>query len=418
MTKEEIVSEYLGMVESGAMEHPVSRSNFLAMTHVSQRQIRNHWGTYGLFLDEMERVLNGEEVFTSTTVGGNGEMEVTACGTTITDPEELLRHCNIDQSKWRLKEPYVSKHDVVTSDGVKEAFVVKCRLEANQEFQAQNVAKAFRESLGDYKPKPIEWSEEVNRDGYIYFLPLPDLHLGKLAWAKETGYKNYDTKEAVRVYKQAVSKLMSDVELFQIERVVLTLGNDFFNTDNKEGSTTNGTPQDNDSRWLKSFTDGAKLMVDVISSLVESYQVDVITVPGNHDEQRSTYLSLYLESWFRDNDRVSFDNRNTSRKYYVYGRNLIGFCHGKNEKVNDLPLLMMQEAPKLDGIFHKHFLLGHFHHESIRDYKGIKVEVMPSLAQPDAWHSEVGFVGGIPSTKSYLYHSERGLEASFYYRDI
>jgi hypothetical protein len=66
-------------------------------------------------------------------------------------------------------------------------------------------------------------------------------------------------------------------------------------------------------------------------------------VPGNHDYERNFYLGDSLEGWFYNNPNVTVDNSANPRKYYKYGQVLIGYTHGNEEKVTDLPLIMAHE---------------------------------------------------------------------------
>jgi hypothetical protein len=67
-------------------------------------------------------------------------------------------------------------------------------------------------------------------------------------------------------------------------------------------------------------------------------------VPGNHDPQTSYFLAKVLEAWFKNAKDVEINTEPKPRKYFLYGVNLIGFAHGDDEPLRDLPSLMANEC--------------------------------------------------------------------------
>ena len=49
-------------------------------------------------------------------------------------------------------------------------------------------------------------------------------------------------------------------------------------------------------------------------------------------------LARTLSTWFRNCDNVTIDDTINHRKYYQYGKNLLGFSHGDGAKMMDMPL--------------------------------------------------------------------------------
>jgi hypothetical protein len=97
----------------------------------------------------------------------------------------------------------------------------------------------------------------------------------------------------------------------------------------------------------------------------------------------------------------------------LYGNTLLGFTHGDETKLVDLPLLMATETPKLwSTATHKAFFTGHLHHEMLKDHKGVKIYQMPSLAGTDRWHHKKGYVGSVKGLAGYLVHKEKGVRVT------
>jgi hypothetical protein len=248
-----------------------------------------------------------------------------------------------------------------------------------------------------------------------------DLHWGKLAWAEETG-DHYDTKIAKKRFFDAIDKLLARASGFEIERIVFPIGNDFFNSDYSHpyGRTTAGTPQEDDLRWQKTFREGRKLLFEGIERLRQFAPVDVIVVPGNHDFERSFYLGDSLQGWYSHVEDVTVNNLASTRKYYKYGDCLIGYTHGDNEKVADLPMLMAVEQPEnWAKTKYREFHLGHFHskkeikYQSTKETAGVVLRWMRSLSGTDSWHAKKGYKGAVQSAEAFVWKKDEGIVGNF-----
>jgi predicted phosphodiesterase len=220
---------------------------------------------------------------------------------------------------------------------------------------------------------------------------LPDLHLGKLAWSEETGHGNWDLKIAENVYKEAIEDLLSRSP--EAEEAWLIVGNDFFNVDNDAGTTTAGTPQDEDGRWQKTFKKGKEILLWSIGRLRKKYsKVKVIVVYGNHDKQRTYYVGEVLAEAAKSMTGVEVDNRPLDRKFFQWGDTGLGFTHGDRIKVRDLAHLVQNEARQIWGNTKRFELhLGHLHQDIVKSLGGVTVRWIPALCPPDAWHSKSGY---------------------------
>jgi predicted phosphodiesterase len=331
--------------------------------------------------------------------------------------EDLIDVCKIDLNIWEIERYIVNKWEVAAkgSDGVMKhspLYQVKAWLKKKEVTKAKEVIELFKKELLAL-PRPVKTRNASGK--YVYEISIPDLHLSKLCWGKETGYEDYDIKIASNLFKEAMHYLVSKVEVNTLDKIVLPIGNDFFNSEGLSGMTTKGTRQDDDSRWPKSFQVGCNLIAELVDELSKSVNVDIIIVPGNHDFERCFYLGEFLSAWYRNNDAVRIDNSPTSRKYVSFGKNLILFTHGNEEKAANLPLLMATENPNFSDCKFRTAHLGHFHGTEMKEYNGVKVRILPSLCAPDAWHSNKGYVGNVRSATAFLYEKDNGEVANFYY---
>jgi len=62
---------------------------------------------------------------------------------------------------------------------------------------------------------------------------------------------------------------------------------------------------------------GNALLVDFINMYLQvANSVDVVCIPGNHDNLYMYMAGEYLDAWFRDVKEVQVFNQPTLRKYY------------------------------------------------------------------------------------------------------
>jgi hypothetical protein len=348
--------------------------------------------------------------------------------TRIQSLEQLLKATAVDLTVWEVERHVINKWEVAMKEEAKSGKVsaivepliqVKAWLRRKTP-QAVGLAAALADQIADVRRHPARPSAiryAKTKGGCLAELDIFDLHYGKLCWAAESG-EDYDVKIAERVYKEAVLRLRdSACQAYPIDRFLFPIGNDYFNVDNAARTTTGGTPQDEDGRWQRTFTNGRRLVVWAIDTLREKAPVDVVIVPGNHDFERSFYLGDALECWYRQQKDVSIDNTPKTRKYYPFGATLIGLTHSDKEQMKDLPLTMAVEAPELWAASNtREFHCGHLHHKRVRDFqpvlehKSVTVRHLSSLSSADAWHAGKGYRSQ-RAAQAFIHHPVKGLLA-------
>lgn len=352
------------------------------------------------------------------------ENTVEYSGKELINVENLLNKCNIDKSKWEVLKYTLDEKHVVTKTEFGPEFTPKYDLKAylvKKNPNINDILNQFIESASKYAPK-FKYKKipsKSTKKEYLLELSIFDLHISKLIWSAETNHGNdYDLNKAIEIYNKSVDSLLSRINKSEISEILFPLGNDFFNSDNESYTTTAGTQQHDDSRWQKSFNFGCKLAIDTIDKLTSfCNKVTVIIIPGNHDRHKVYYLGEYLTAWYKNSDRVTIDNKPTKRKYFKFGKSLIGFTHGNSEKHNDLPLIMAREMPVDWGESKWYYWhLGHLHHQITRDIKGVIIDIMPSLCPADEWHNTMGFSSNVRSAQAFLYDKMDGLITVHYYK--
>lgn len=245
---------------------------------------------------------------------------------------------------------------------------------------------------------------------HLLVLSPSDIHINKLAVKEETG-DHYNIEIALERVHTAVNKILEKSETYKLDTIMLLIGNDVLHTDNKMG-TTSGTPQDMDKMWHQAFKIARKMYVELIEQLVEVANVHIVHNPSNHDWYSGFFLADALYCWFHKHPNITWDIEIRHRKYYTYGKNLIGTSHGDGAKENDLPMLMATEAETWSQTRFRYFYLGHVHHKRqikyvVGDKQQITIEYMRSPSGADSWHDRQGYVSP-KSIEGFIHHKDNG----------
>ena len=158
------------------------------------------------------------------------------------------------------------------------------------------------------------------------------------------------------------------------------------------------------------------MLVNTIERLREIAKVRVIICPGNHDAQTAFHVGDSLEMYFHGDSRVVIHNEPSRRKYVSWGKCLIGFCHGNEERHGDLPLLMASERPQdWAGSVFREWHTGHFHKLEIEETHGVRVRTLSALCSADDWHSLKGFVNQLRTAQAFIWSKDQGLISEVFY---
>lgn len=359
-------------------------------------------------LDELTDKLNGKQVEVDKT-GNTMSISVKRKTSQITTLAQLLDVSKVDTKKWQVQRHVANIWNCYSAvNGMQDLWQIKAWFERvlapNEWLEVLN--KAASETLLA-KDLTLKIAPKTKSGLIIY--SVPDLHLGKLCWGKQTGGADYDVNIAAKEFKNAIIGLSSRTE--PTDECWIPIGNDFFNVDNEQATTTHGTPQDEDGRPQKTFEIGVKLIAWAVEYLKKKHKkVVVITVPGNHDEERSFFLGQTIKIWFRGDKRVEVNNNPALRKYKVFGDTLFGMMHGDRIKKSNLLTIMQTEARHLWGkTLYAEWLLGHFHHDHVIDDGGVIIRYLQSLTPPDRYHSKAGFTMAKRAAQA-LFYSLKGFQ--------
>ncbi len=283
---------------------------------------------------------------------------------------------------------------------------------------------AVSEAISKLKVPAVKPVNRVERSDKEYLLEpsILDLHLGKLAWGKETGDADFDLKIASQLYRATIDDLIQKVanSNYHIGKIVYQIGQDFYHFDNPKIQTTAGTQLDSDTRWKKMYSCGLELLVETIEKFRQVAPTLVLWVPGNHDEELSYTAAIALKHVYKNASDVQVDASPAPRKYFLWKNNLIGFAHGRDEGKR-LMGLMQVEAPDMWAASKiREFHLGDIHHDKLIEENGIEFRWMGTITAVDAWSAYKGYVSATRKAQGIVW-GDYGIESiinSYIEKDI
>ena len=383
----------------------------------------------------------GRRAFTENRSGNSAEISATV--PRIMGDDDLLKYLGVNGDDWKItrviygeREVYRKdrsvkwdvKDGVVTSGKVRDSgkilveplISVKVFIEKRiHEIAARSDVNEFIEKAKKHAPKYKKIKYKKIKEPVLYEVEMPDLQLGRVVMESEAGYElNPDV--AVKAARKSMEILLGYASFFPVGQIVFPIGHDFFDSNNADNKTVHGTLQRDDPRWQRTYKLGKDLLIESIENMSAIAPVHVPVIVGNHDEERMFYLGDSLASWFNRNPNVTIDNRENKRKYYAFGKCLIGFTHGYFEPLKSLPHLMAVEEKQLwaNSTF-REWHVGDKHHKDVtvtqpaKEYPGTVVRIIRSIASPSVWEHDKGFKGSIKATESFVWHKEKGMIAQF-----
>lgn len=241
-------------------------------------------------------------------------------------------------------------------------------------------------------------------DDLLTVYPIGDAHVGMVSWPEETG-DDWNLKIAEQMHCDAMAELVRAAPKSR-QAIVVNLG-DLFHRDGTTAETPRSRhPLDVDGRFMKMFRVGVMVMRRCIESALDKHgTVHVINAAGNHDESTAQALAVALSIAYENEPRVTVDLSPSVFYYHRFGKVLIGVHHGHTCKQDKLPGVMAADrAADWGEAKFRHWLTGHVHHESVKEYPGVTVESFGTLAAKDAYATNGGW------------RSNRHMQAIVYHR--
>ena len=287
-----------------------------------------------------------------------------------------------------------------------------CKRKRPQDYSVEDFAKFLKSYKSNYIPGSfVEHSK--SKETVDVELSVSDLHLAK----KYADEKNLNVKKRANKFFEIVERLvLRTANIYNIDKLVFPISNDFFHTDTYWNTSTKGTPQDVIAEYDEEYEVGFDLLVKCIK-LLKAYakEVIVVLVPGNHDRTKGFYLAHGLSTYFRDEKAISFLRNKENEKAVVLGCTFIGYHHG-NCKIEQLPLLFAtnkEHSVAFGKAKYREVHTGDKHHYMAKEVKGVRMQQMPSMSGNDRWHKDNLFVNNIRAALLLIYDKQKGKSGEF-----
>jgi hypothetical protein len=237
-------------------------------------------------------------------------------------------------------------------------------------------------------------------------IPLNDLHAGAHAWAKETGYDDWDLKLAVERLKSWVGSLVARMPV--CDEVILFYNGDTLHTNGEVPLTpASGHMLDKDGRNHKIVNMVATAIVATIDMAAQKHvTVRVVIKRGNHDEDSYLALLMAVKWRYRDVEHVTVDEDPSPYWVYVWGSVMLFGHHGDRQKPEALIMKMAADhADEWGRTKHRAVWTGDKHHRASKQFMGAMWEQASCLTAPDAYGASWG---SHAQAQAVIYHKDHG----------
>ncbi len=330
-------------------------------------------------------------------------------------PDNILKKLGYEPECWvMVSHSFGTWETYVKDEGLQLQTTVRVKLKPRENAfsveEALQIAKdLFSKEIKPLKIKPKSIDKSLN-DDLLLEAPAMELHLSKMAWNGDVG-EDYDKDIAEQRFKHILKKVIKKQHIEKCGTAVVYIGNDFFNSDTVDNTTTKGTLQSSDTRWKKMFLLGLSLYTEFLLTLREHFnKIDVKLCQGNHDIMSSFYLFIALQEGLKKDNIIKFSDDLRETQAYIFGNNLIITNHGAvnlKRLTNSIPSEFYREWGMTTT---RHLHLGHLHKEfSIDDQNGLIVWRVGSPSGTDEWHYHERFVGAIQKYQTFTWHKNNGL---------
>jgi hypothetical protein len=263
---------------------------------------------------------------------------------------------------------------------------------------------ALKEELPRAEPVPAPAGGNTN---LLNQYTVTDLHFGMLSWKEETG-SDYDLKIAEQLLLDwfgAAIKQSPDAST----AILCQLG-DLLHHDSHDSVTPlHRNVLDADSRLQKMIRVVIRTMRRIIRMLLEKHQhVHVIMADANHDPSGGAWLREMFAAFYDDEPRVTVDSSASTYYVYEFGETSLFYHHGHKRKINTVDGVFVGKFREIYGrtkFSYAH--LGHLHSDELKSTNTMKVERHETLASPDAYAANGGWLSG-RSSKVITYSKQFG----------
>lgn len=252
---------------------------------------------------------------------------------------------------------------------------------------------------------------EVDRDN-IMVINLADVHWNKMP------HKGFDSTYLERFEQMIYDELyqiLDRVKYLPISRVALTLGHDFFQTNDGRGTTKKGTPVSHIMEYKDMFDMGVRILGNCIAIVGQHYIVDAYYVLANHDEDASWHATRELKIAFRDSKGINIIVDKDPCHYIEWGSTLIELVHENLNGGRSASKMHVIASEAWGRTKYRYSIGGHLHGEyMIKEGSGVVTMGSRALSDSDNWHVLQGYVANLRGLQAYIFNKDSGLISTQY----
>ncbi len=256
------------------------------------------------------------------------------------------------------------------------------------------VADAFKD-IPAYRPNPIA----PRNDGLLTVYPLYDMHIGMMAWARETRGQDYDLELAKADLITSIKTVASRSPMSDTALVIL--GGDTLHVNDHFNETPGSKHHmDADGRFEKIIDVAIEAISHAIEYLADRHaKVMVVVLRGNHDETSHVVLKAALKQRYRLSSGIDFPVISGWDKSEIYwfqhGNALIACHHGDKMPPQRLAMIVADQCPFWSSSKRRVILTGHLHSMKVQDFPGVTHFTLRAFCPADAYGATFGGVRGL-----------------------
>lgn len=354
-----------------------------------------------------EQSINKDGTYTSNKLISITENE-------LKNPVSLLEAHGFDIKDWELVSARNNIWNVYSKqDGIQELYSSKIVVKPKEQtIDYDRINEWFNKLDRTYSLPALKTSDGYLNGNKCLLIDIADLHLNLQATMFSTG-NEYNCEIAEKLFFYVIEDILSRVEKYNFNKIIFCIGGDMLNIDNLSGSTTKGTPQDNDLLYFDAVEKMYEMTIKAVDILKQKAPVNVIYVSANHDKLSGYKLAKFIEAWYRNDKNVTVDYSPLPRKYVKFGRTLFTFAHDGNIKT--LPRLIADEARQYwSDIDTTEVFLQHLHTEQVlTEEYNMRIQRLPTISAKSDWTVNKG-LGSKRQCKTFIFDIEDGLTDVLY----
>lgn len=335
---------------------------------------------------------------------------------TSKDPKAILKMFGYDES-WEIISWTFGKWETAIKDeGIQEQCTfrakLKPRIQALSPEENEEIVKKIVENIKPIKLPKAKSSKMIDNDK-IMMLTIADLHLGRYCNKRDTGI-DYNLDKAKEYFNYIIDELVKWQSVLHTGTLLYTIGNDFFNYDNVNGTTTKGTPLNSSCTYREMYEEGLNLQIQAlykIRSLCDYTKIVVQMVQGNHDEILDYTMYLTLKKLFETDKVFEFSDDYKPIQKYEFGNNLIVQQHGDinpKQLIGRMPVIFGKEWSSHD---YRYFISNHRHSgKKEEDINSVQWIQQNTIIPTDTYEYKLGFIGEVQDQSMYVFDKNYGME--------